>query len=449
MAKGEQHDVLDPQIQQILDRAGVTSQQLFGGDLDVHDAAVSTTADGFATDLHRATRPNWFPTLFRQIDAKTFCKTLEAQLDPLTVGYSYRLMKGGRQVGGKSSYWAQLPAITPFFPDDGSVNWRFSVPMNTGSVSKFITAVALYRLLADRSIPITTSIVNFVPAYWQADSSVNQVSFRMLLRHTSGLGQEFNIPPTSVNAASINTSSGPGDIASARVACNTGSSLDAAYDYKNINYIILRVAFAILAGVPRTLDQQSSPVNIDTLWDLVSANAYANYVNDVLFGPANIAPRNFVADVDAAKGYGTPPIPPGTPSGDATAGAGSTGWHLTIGELTRLIDAVRRGKSILSQKEFGRVLASLYGLDAAETTDAGLVYRKGGRTLFGTNQGMDSAIYIMPNDLELAIFVNSVPPSPPAPPAPAPGAPPPSPPTWPSHLDGIMNAIRSSIYLGI
>lgn len=447
---GKRHEVLDPQIQQVLDRAGVTPQRLFGGDLDIHDAAVTTTADGLHMEAVHARQPNWFPTFFWQIDPKTFCANLEAQLDPLTVGYSYRLMKGGRQVGGKSALWAQLPEFPPFFPDDGSVQWRFSVPMNVGSVSKFITAVALFRLLEDRSIDLRTPIMNYVPAYWQPDSTLNNVTFRMLLRHRSGLGQEFNIPPTSVNPASINTSSGPGDIASARAACNLGSAGGAPppYDYKNINYIILRVAFAILAGVPRDLDQQSTPVNIDQFWDLVSAGAYANYVNDVLFAPANIAPRNFVADVDAAKGYGTVPVPPGFPSGDATAGAGSTGWHLTIGELTRLLDAIRRGKSILSEKQLGRLLVNLYGLDAAETTKAGPVYRKNGRTLVGT-QGMDSAIYIMPNDMELAIFVNSVPPQPSSGPPPPPGSPPPSPPVWPSHLDGIMTAINGSIYLGL
>ena len=54
-----------------------------------------------------------------------------------------------------------------------------------------------------------------------------------------------------------------------------------------------------------------------------------------------------------------------------------------------------------------RLLSNFYGLDRLEiATNAGPVYTKGGR-LFATGQTMDSAIYLMPNDVEFAIFVNS------------------------------------------
>ena len=52
-------------------------------------------------------------------------------------------------------------------------------------------------------------------------------------------------------------------------------------------------------------------------------------------------------------------------------------------------------------------MSNFYGLDPPEiATNAGPVYRKGGR-VFAPDQMMDSAIYLMPNDIEFAIFVNS------------------------------------------
>ncbi len=429
MARPKRDAAFDPAIQRILDRLGVHPPSVVGLPASIHDSAFSTV-DRISTDAAHYRRPPWFPRFFRQLSPKKLSRALEAHLDSLDIGYAYRLMQGGRQVAAKTAGWAQLPGVPPLIPDDGSVQWRLSTPMDISSCSKFITAVALYRLLADRSIPLATPIRDYVPAYWEPDPTLNWVTFHMLLRHESGLLRDPTKP--------LNSDSGPtGGIAAMRAAAKQGSVLDNQPDYKNVNYLILRVAFAILAGVPRSMDQQSVPMNIDDFWQLVSAGAYANYVNDVLFGAASIAPRNFVADVDAAKAYATPPVPPGAPTGDVSAGAGSTGWHLSIGELTRLLSEIRRGNSILSQTQLNDLLSNRYGLGVAEDTIAGTVYGKGGRTLIGMNQGMDSAIYLMPNDLELAVFVNSVPP-PATPPAP-----------WPSHIDPIvMELIRDSIVPG-
>ena len=128
----------------------------------------------------------------------------------------------------------------------------------------------------------------------------------------------------------------------------------------------------------------------------------------MVFTAASIAPREFKADDIAAKAYGTPPKAPGFRIEDDIADAGASGWHLSVGELTRLLGEFRRGGSIMSPRRAERLMSNFYGLDPPEiATNAGPVYRKGGRTLFTTGQTMDSAIYLMPNDIEFAIFVNS------------------------------------------
>ena len=178
----------------------------------------------------------------------------------------------------------------------------------------------------------------------------------------------------------------------------------------------------------------SLPISNDTFWDFTSATAYCNYVNDMVFAAADIPPREFKADDIAAKAYGTPPAAPGSRVEDDIANAGPTGWHLSVGELTRLFGEFRRGGSIMLPWRAERLLSNLYGLDdPAIATNAGPVYRKGGRTVLG-KQTMDSAIYLMPNDVEFAIFVNS-----------GPG----TTPTAPSYLEPIPDLIQNSIEFNI
>jgi hypothetical protein len=168
------------------------------------------------------------------------------------------------------------------------------------------------------------------------------------------------------------------------------------------------VLFATLTStLDPAFDAESLSVPEDTFWDFVSATAYCNYVNDNLFAAASIAPREFKADDIAAKAYGTPPAAPGWRNEDDIANAGAIGWHLSVGELTRLLSEFRRGGSIMSPWRAERLLSNFYSLDRfAIATNAGPVYTMRGR-LFATGKTMDSDIYLMPNDIEFAIFVNS------------------------------------------
>ena len=268
-----------------------------------------------------------------------------------------------------------------------------------------------------------TPIAGFLPQYWPTGPGVDAITFHDLLCHKSGLGSLLNFGGTK--------NSGPSDFATAKNQIYLGNLGTGTYDYKNVNFAVLRVLFATLTGtLDPAFDAGSLSVPEDTFWDFMSATAYCNYVNDTVFAAASIAPREFKADDIAAKAYGTPPAAPGSRVENDIANAGPTGWQLSVGELTRLLGEFRRGGSILSHWWAERVLSNLYGLDQRIPTNAGPVYYKGGRTVLGTGQTMDSAIYLMPNDVEFAIFVNS-----------GPG----TTANAPSHLDPIPGLIGASI----
>jgi hypothetical protein len=181
-------------------------------------------------------------------------------------------------------------------------------------------------------------------------------------------------------------------------------------------------------GVPTFLG-----ISDDTFWDFASAVVYRNYVNDTIFTAAAIAPREFKADDVAAKAYGTPPTSPGARLEDVVSDAGSSGWHLSVGELARLLNEFRRGGSMMSPRRAEQLLSDLYGLDGADDTRAGPVYRKNGRYNDGGSNTMDTAIYLMPKGVELSLFVNS-----------GPG----SGPNGPTHLARIPQIISDSVELG-
>jgi CubicO group peptidase (beta-lactamase class C family) len=411
---------LDSQVKRILDSLKVTPQQLLDHPADVARGAVSTV-DNIEPDLVRPSLGWWPLSWFWRINLDTLNTGLRNELDPLGVGYCYMLKSRGRLVHGRSSRWAQRP-------DDGSVGWAFHVPMNICSVSKFITAIATVSLLRSLGISARTPISSYLPDYWNPGAGVGAITFRHLLRHESGLGGSLNVGGTF--------SPGPGDFVTARGQVELGSSGTGTADYKNLNFTLLRVLFATLTGTLEP-DFDGVPtflgISEDTFWDFASAAAYRNYVNDTIFTAAAIAPREFKADDVAAKAYGTPPTSPGARLEDVVSDAGSSGWHLSIGELARLLNEFRRGGSMMSPRRAEQLLSDLYGLDGADDTRAGPVYRKNGRYNDGGSNTMDTAIYLMPKGVELSIFVNS-----------GPG----SGPNQPTYLARIPQIISDSVELG-
>ena len=383
----------DAQVERIFDALRITPQRLLHSDHNIGREAVSTV-DKIETDLIRPSRTRWPFTSLWRINLDTFNQRLRASIDPLKVGYCYMMSRKGKIVHLHASGFAQLPG-------DGEVGWGLHVPMNIASVSKFVTAIALVRLLRDANIPLKTPVAAYLPQYWTQGPGIGSITFHDLLRHEAGLGGSI-------------TDSGTGRFAEAKSEIRSGSSGTGTYNYKNVNFAILRVLFATLTGtlnpsfiMPRSPFLLTFPDN-DVFWDLVSATAYSNFVNDYVFAPASINPRGFTPEDNAANAYAYPPKAPGASHvdiADGPGGSGQSGWHLSIGELVRLLDRFRAG-AMMARWRAEQLLSNMYGLDQPLITKAGPVYRKGGRKVNG-KRGMDSAICLMPDDVNFAIFVNS------------------------------------------
>ena len=426
---------LDKQFDAVLDTLKTGRDRFLGGDLNLAAGARSTVGE-IEPAIVRSTKDRWpFRWMYRvnldKLDGKLRAKFGDLA-ERYRVGFCYLMKREGKIVHFNAARFAQLR-------DDGDVPWGLHVPMSVGSVSKLITAIAVLRLLRDTGHDSATSVYDFLPAYWRPHYTLKKVTFRDLLRHESGLGRALN-PTGSPPAARI---PGPGDFLAAKtyVFAGTPGPGTAFYDYKNLNYAVLRVAFAVLSGLDRNLSFVQLGISDDSFWDLASALAYTNVVNDTLFAVSDILPREFARPADAAKAYATPPKRPGIEPFGGLTQAGPGGWHLSVGELVRLLDQFT-AEAIVPHSLVQELLSNLYGLDQAISTQAGPVYYKGGREGDG-KKAVDAAIYMMPGDISFAIFVNSIGRAPAVSAVPGGTAP-----EAKSHLDDVSQMIVDSVEFG-
>jgi CubicO group peptidase (beta-lactamase class C family) len=378
------------QFEQILDRLRVTPQRFLDLAHGIGREAVQTV-DEAQPILVRPSRIRWPLTYLFQINIDKFNQSLRTAMDATGVGYCYIIKRRGKILHMRASGSAQIGA-------DGPISWAPHIPMNMASVSKVVTAIALVKLIRDSEMSrkLKTPIAGFLPQYWVQGTGVGAITFRDLLRHEAGFGLSIS-------------NSGAGNFAEAKgeIASGPSATIKGKYRYKNVNFAILRILFVTLTGTlpPDFVAPSFLGLSEDEFWDAASALAYQNYVNDNVFVPATVDPRDFSAGTNAALAYATPPLAPGARIVDGPGGSGQSGWHMSIGELARLHDEFRTG-AMMEKWRAQQVLSNRYGLDPPLTTSAGQVYTKGGRKLMGS-QGMDSAIYLMPGDVNFAIYVNS------------------------------------------
>src|SRR5262245_3672847 len=171
------HD-LDPQVRRIFDRLKVTPQHFLDYERGLAHQVFTPVTEVVWTVIDRRAWLWPFYYLWR-IDLDAVDRGLKSALDAKGVGYCYMLRQNGKLVHFASSGWAQLPT-------DGDTPWLFHIPMNIASVSKFVTAIALIRLLRDLNIPVTRSIGDYLPQYWSVGAGVGSITFENLLRHEAG-----------------------------------------------------------------------------------------------------------------------------------------------------------------------------------------------------------------------------------------------------------------------
>lgn len=394
------HDERQTEVLRLINALQIPREYLVDGKDDAPLDLV-TPFENFHLELAGASRRQSLFQFFYRINPDTLDQQLRIILDQLGIGYCYLIRRNGKHLNSHASGWAQIPG-------DGDIKWGLGVKQNIGSVSKFITAIAIIQLLQDIGVSVNDPIAKYLPDYWTKGPGVDSITFANLLRHEAGLGATLS-------------GAGAGDFAAAKSEIAKGPTA-IPQQYKNVNYALLRVLFATLTNTipasfraPKVNLPYATGLTDDKMWNAFSSAVYIQRVNEKVFAPAGVSARDLNLDPSSSKAYPTPPAGVGwqwsSTNGD---GAGPGLWQLSVTELIQVLEAFRSG-SLMAHWRANNILSNLYGLDYFFSTNAGPVFRKFGRAGIGWDglkvKGMDSAIYLMPGNLNLAISVNSVPPA--------------------------------------
>lgn len=324
-----------------------------------------------------------------QLDVLAFCGALHNALKDNANGYVMRLAQNGQPIATLQWNWARRPG-------DGSLGWNPNRRMHVASVSKLITAIAAVNLLHDKGISWDASIGQYLPTYWDRGANANNITFRELLTHTSGI----EVPGSATNFPTMKAEIAAG------VPNNPGGQ------YENTNFGLFRIlipvingdvdknAFAPLANLPAF-----EPI-VDTWWDAITVNAYQAYVNQHVFAPAGVAggPSLTHSPSDAiayANPWGS-----GWDSGNLRSVSGGAGWVMSADQVLSVMAHYRHTDSIVPRSHAQSAMDARLGLDVRSQTPAGLLYNKNG--LWRSNNRTEQSLaYFLPNGMELVVFANS------------------------------------------
>ena len=318
-----------------------------------------------------------------------------------TNGYAVEVRQLGDVIASAQWGWALRPDLL----QDGWA-WTPTTPQDVASISKLWTAACMVKLLRERfpgQNAIDRPILPFIPQYWNTGPNIEQITFRLLLQHKTGLLSNVQ-------------GSGAFDFETMKYAIEAGSpSWPNGFDYKNCNYSLCRVLLAVLQGnMSANWQSEGGWVDTDKTWDLESIESLEGYVQQTLFYPAGVVSATLTRRAGSAYGYTFPASAPWN-SGDLSVAAGAGGWHMTAREILDVLGYARRGSFLPSGVFDSQVLGPQFGIDAVMGTPLGPSWTKGGLLQNSIDGGQtaaslqteQSAVFVLPQGLELAMLVNS------------------------------------------
>jgi CubicO group peptidase (beta-lactamase class C family) len=324
------------------------------------------------------------------LDLGAFGLRIYNALKDKVVGYILQIRQHGNLVHVGSWNWAQTPA-------DKNLGWNENTQMHIASVSKFLTAVGMVKCLDDhgKSYKGEDKIVDYLPEYWRPGKNVNLITFRHLLTNRSGFK---SVPPSSDS-----------DYTFMKNMVEAGVSSVGSYDYENMNFGLCRILLPVVAGdLNRNVSYGSTPEANDQAWDFLTIYKYVGYMLSKVLSPAGAETANcepthigpyalaYPWPNDGQNGWN---------SGNLKTMLGGAGWRLTAKQLLGVMDHVRRKNTIIDQSKTEYMLDNYFGIDQIISTPAGKLYNKNGG--WGGYRKEQCVAYFLPNDMELALFVNS------------------------------------------
>jgi CubicO group peptidase (beta-lactamase class C family) len=322
-----------------------------------------------------------------KLNVDAFGKAIHNTLKDSVTGYMLGLRQNGNLIYTLIWNWAQTSA-------DLRQGWSEDTRMHVASVSKFLTAVGLVKVLDSKNISYDSKIINYLPTYWSKGNNIDKITFRHLLTHRSG----------------FSTGGSASDYTFMKSKVAAGVTQIGSYDYENMNFGLCRILIPIINGNLSKDAQSPILFSQDVFWDAVTLSYYKSYMQANVFTPAGVNNVDFkpMNSTKNALAYQFPHNNnKGWDSGDLASVAGGAGWRLSTKELLNVMDHVRRRNTIIAPQKAQYILDNYFGIDQVINTPAGPIYNKNGSWGTGDGKTEQCVAYFFPNDMELVVFVNS------------------------------------------
>jgi CubicO group peptidase (beta-lactamase class C family) len=208
------------------------------------------------------------------------------------------------------------------------------VAVNTASVGKMFTTIAVLQILSRLGLSVDTPIMRYLPPDWLKGPGVDAITFRDLLTHSAGFRVDSDAVFTDDQAARKQIVIGvrPQDRAHA--------------DYNNINFTIFRDLLPAMMGVA-----DPGPAARTRAADAL----FVDYMQRHVFEPAGVDDARCAPVSGAALAY--PPVQDtgrdvhgqAVPAGPSACAAG--GWFVTPAGLLRILTALVDTDALLSKAQ--------------------------------------------------------------------------------------------------
>ncbi|GAB2559387.1 hypothetical protein GCM10027190_06480 [Spirosoma areae] len=325
-----------------------------------------------------------------------FAQTLTDLLQGRDIGYGFVLYENNELkasgAGGLKSRSVEA---------EGEKAYSIDTKMHIASMSKTISAIAFTQLAAQKGLRTTDKIAPYLPPSWAKGENINQLTFRDLFNHRSGI---VGLGNNCQNGAySENIYAGLKQLIAKGVT--TGNR--GQYCYQNANYGLMRVIIPALTGYVFTGD--------DALDDQQTQLRYLSYVQQNVLekaGLANIIPAQPTGDPTYCYSYPNIAGRKGWNPGGFINLLGAYGWYLTPREAGKLYATVLSSgdQSILPTAYKDTLLLNNLGCFRISSTLGNVAYHDG--WWYFNNQvpyvGLRTIWMKFPNNLTLALFVNEL-----------------------------------------
>ncbi|MFC5409909.1 serine hydrolase domain-containing protein [Larkinella bovis] len=321
-------------------------------------------------------------------------KALDDSLKTRNIGYGFVILEKG-EVRASGSGGSKSRITEP----EGEKPFTLNTKMHVASLSKTITAIAFLHLAAEKGLKTTDKIAPYLPPAWIKGENIDQITFRDLMTHRSGI---IGLGNTCQNGAfAENNWGGLRQLVEKGVrSTNRGS-----YCYQNANFGLFRVLIPGILGYAFTGN--------DLTDDQQTQQHYLEYVQKTIFEPVGI--RDVLANqppVDPTYAYAYPLGGlSGWNPGNFTNTVGAYGWYLTPSEAGKLFATVlsTADQSVLTAAWKDTLLTNRLGSFAGTTSEGPISYHDGWWYLKLTQyQGIRAIWMKFPEEVTAVLFVNAL-----------------------------------------